>query len=113
MGLWRGWGEGAQAAIQRLRRAPHRTLSNKHFRIEGRKTFYKSIEQMQKDPDAFLVSYNTSRPHQSRGLKLAPNPDLSQEKREEKMPPNPKQAALSSRPQGRECQANTIFVQIY
>jgi len=94
MGLWRRWGRGAQAAIQRLWRAPHRTLLNKHFRIEGRKTFYKSIEQMQKDLDAYLVSYNTSRPHQGRGmkgrtpiqafrdgLKLMQKPDLSQERK--------------------------------
>lgn len=97
--MWSGWGErGAQAAIQRLCRAPHRTLFNKHFRIEGRKTFYKLIEQMQKGLDAYFVSYNTSRPHQCRSmkgrtpiqafrgsLKLMPKPDLSQEKKEEKM----------------------------
>lgn len=98
--------------MQRLFRSPHRTLLNKHFRTEGRKTFYKSIEQMQKELNAYLVSYNTRRPHQGRGmkgrtpiqaftdgLKLMPKPDLSQQKKEEKMNPKrqPDQIALRQR----------------
>ena len=47
----------------------HRTLLDEHFRIEGRKTFYESIQQMQKDLDGYLVKYNTKRPHQGRGMK--------------------------------------------
>ena len=35
----------------------------------GRKKFYDGIETMQKDLDAYLVSYNTARPHQGRGMK--------------------------------------------
>ena len=35
----------------------------------GRKKFYDGIEAMQKDLDAYLVSYNTERPHQGRGMK--------------------------------------------
>ena len=47
----------------------HRTLLDEHFRIEGRKTWYESIERMQKDLHAFLVTDNTKRPHQGRGMK--------------------------------------------
>ena len=41
----------------------HRTLLDEHFRIMGRKTFYESIEAMQKDLDTYLVRYNTERPY--------------------------------------------------
>jgi transposase InsO family protein len=72
----------------------HRTLLDEHFRIEGRKTFYESVAQMQKDLDAFLVTYNTRRPHQGRGMKgrtpekvfkAGLKPGLQRDKREEKM----------------------------
>lgn len=46
----------------------HRTLLDEHFRVAGRKTFYESIDEMQKDLDAFIVVYNTRRPHQGRGM---------------------------------------------
>ena len=104
--------EGIEHRTTRVRRPQsngfverlHRTLLDEHFRIEGRKTFYESIDQMQKDLDAFLIIYNTKRPHQGRGmkgrtpikaftdgLKLVPKPDLKHQKKEEKM--NPKQVA--------------------
>jgi transposase InsO family protein len=47
----------------------HRTLLDEHFRIMGRTKWYESLEEMQKDLDAFLVKYNTKRPHQGRGMK--------------------------------------------
>ena len=34
----------------------------------GRKKFYESVEQMQGDLDAYLVTYNRKRPHQGRGM---------------------------------------------
>lgn len=43
---------------------------------------------MHKDLDASVVSYNTKSPHQGRGLKLALESDLSQEKKVAKMSPN-------------------------
>ncbi|TYO99685.1 winged helix-turn helix protein [Geothermobacter ehrlichii] len=46
----------------------HRTLLDEHFRIEGRKTWYESVEQMQKDLDAYLHHYNHERPHQGRDM---------------------------------------------
>ena len=46
----------------------HRTLLDEHFRVMGRKTFYDSIEAMQTDLDAYLVGYNTERPHQGRSM---------------------------------------------
>jgi transposase InsO family protein len=46
----------------------HRTLLDEHFRVMGRTKFYDSVEEMQKDLDAYLVIYNTKRPHQGRGM---------------------------------------------
>jgi transposase InsO family protein len=46
-----------------------RTLLDEHFRIMGRKKFYETIEEMQKDLDDYLVRYNTKRPHQGRNMK--------------------------------------------
>lgn len=47
----------------------HRTLLDEHFRVMGRKKFYEAVAEMQTDLDAFLVHYNTKRPHQGRGMK--------------------------------------------
>ena len=46
----------------------HRTILDEHFRIVGRKTWYESVDQMQKDLDAYLVHYNQKRPHQGRNM---------------------------------------------
>ncbi|HKI51859.1 MAG TPA: integrase core domain-containing protein, partial [Geothermobacteraceae bacterium] len=46
----------------------HRTLLDEHFRIEGRKTWYESVEQMQKDLDTYLNHYNHERTHQGRNM---------------------------------------------
>jgi len=46
----------------------HRTLLDEHFRIMGRKKWYESLGEMQKDLDEFLTIYNTKRPHQGRGM---------------------------------------------
>ena len=46
----------------------HRTLLDEHFRIEGRKTWYESVEQMQQDLDKYLKYYNRERAHQGRGM---------------------------------------------
>jgi transposase InsO family protein len=46
----------------------HRTLLDEHFRVEGRKTWFETIEEMQTVIDAYLVGYNTRRPHQGRGM---------------------------------------------
>lgn len=47
----------------------HRTLLDEHFRVEGRKTWFETIEEMQVVLDDYLVGYNQRRPHQGRGLK--------------------------------------------
>ena len=47
----------------------HRTLLDEHFRIMGRKKFYESIDEMQKDLDLYLKQYNENRPHQGRNMK--------------------------------------------
>jgi transposase InsO family protein len=46
----------------------HRTLLDEHFRIEGRKTWYESVEQMQADLEKYLQHYNYKRPHQGRNM---------------------------------------------
>ena len=45
----------------------HRTLLDEHFRVQGRKTWFETIEEMQAVLDAYLLGYNTKRPHQGRG----------------------------------------------
>ena len=47
----------------------HRTLLDEHFRVEGRRTWFETIEEMQVALDGYLKSYNESRPHQGRGMK--------------------------------------------
>jgi len=46
----------------------HRTLLDEHLRIQGRKTYYEDLPQMQADLDAFLIIYNQSRAHQGRNM---------------------------------------------
>ena len=46
----------------------HRTLLDEHFRVEGRRTWFETIAEMQTVLDAYLVEYNTKRPHQGRGM---------------------------------------------
>ena len=36
--------------------------------VEGRRTLFKTIEEMQVSLDEYLVAYNTRRPHQGRGM---------------------------------------------
>ena len=47
----------------------HRTLLDEHFRIMGRKKWYESIDEMQKDLNTYLSTYNNKRPHQGRNMK--------------------------------------------
>lgn len=42
----------------------NRTVLDEFFRIIFRTTFYESVETLQADFDAWLVTYNTERPHQ-------------------------------------------------
>ena len=46
----------------------HRTLLDEHFRVEGRRTWFESVEEMQVVLDEYLVHYNTKRPHQGRNM---------------------------------------------
>ena len=46
----------------------HRTLLEERLRIKGRTTWYESVEEMQKDLDGYLETYNTRRPHHGRGM---------------------------------------------
>lgn len=42
----------------------HRTVLDEFFRLTFRTKFYESVEALQADLDAWLVEYNTQRPHQ-------------------------------------------------
>ncbi|MCV3768670.1 IS481 family transposase [Rhizobium sp. TRM95796] len=46
----------------------HRTVLDEHFRVEGRRTWFETIEEMQAALDEWLVIYNTRRPHQGRNM---------------------------------------------
>lgn len=46
----------------------HKTILDEHFRIAGRTKWYDSVDEMQKDLDQFLITYNTRRPHQGRNM---------------------------------------------
>jgi transposase InsO family protein len=46
----------------------HRTLLDEHFRVEGRRTWFETVEEMQTVLDDYLVGYNQRRPHQGRGM---------------------------------------------
>ena len=41
----------------------HRTLFDDHFRVEGRRTWFKTTDEMQAVLDKYLVTYNRKRPH--------------------------------------------------
>ncbi len=44
----------------------HKTMLDEFYRIAFRKTIFTSIEQLQRDLDAWIDEYNTQRPHQGR-----------------------------------------------
>ena len=75
----------------------HRTLLDEHFRVEGRRTWFETIDEMQAVLDAYLVCYNTTRPHQGRGMNgRTPATAFSQglpkppsDKKEKSPPPKP------------------------
>ncbi|MBI3581385.1 MAG: IS481 family transposase [Nitrospinae bacterium] len=46
----------------------HRTILDEHFRVMGRKKWYESLDEMQADLEAYLLHYNTERPHQGRNM---------------------------------------------
>lgn len=46
----------------------HRTLLDEHFRVEGRRTWFETIDEMQAVLDAYLIGYNQRRPHQGRNM---------------------------------------------
>jgi transposase InsO family protein len=46
----------------------HPTVLDEHFRVEGRRTWFETIDEMQAVLDEWLVVYNTKRPHQGRNM---------------------------------------------
>ena len=46
----------------------HRTLLDEFLRVEGRKTWWESVEEMQGDLEIWLETYNEKRPHQGRNM---------------------------------------------
>ena len=47
----------------------HRTLFEEHLCIQGRKKFYKTLQEMQKNLENYLVHYNIRGPHQGLNMK--------------------------------------------
>ena len=43
----------------------HRTLLDERFRVEGRRTWFETLEEMQSVLEHYLVEYDTKRPHRS------------------------------------------------
>ena len=82
----------------------HRTLLDEHFRVMGRKKFYESIDEMQKDLDAYLVTYNTERPHSALGGRT-PAEAYGARQPVDMMD---KATALSTSPQAQQQQENLI-----
>lgn len=52
-------GRKSNGVVERM----HRSLLDQHFRVEGRRTWFETIEEMQTVLDAYVVGYNTRRPH--------------------------------------------------
>jgi transposase InsO family protein len=46
----------------------HRTALYEHSRVEGRRTWLETIDEMQKALDQWLATYNTRCPHQARNM---------------------------------------------
>ena len=46
----------------------HRTLLDEHFRVEGRRTWFETIDEMLGALDTLLLTYYRKRPHQGRGV---------------------------------------------
>jgi transposase InsO family protein len=44
----------------------HKTVLNEFYRVSFRKKFYRTLDELQSDLDAYLESYNAERPHQGR-----------------------------------------------
>ena len=46
----------------------HRNLLDGHFRVAGSSKWYDSVDEMQKDLEAYLKQYSQERPHQGRNM---------------------------------------------
>jgi transposase InsO family protein len=46
----------------------HRTLLDEHLRVQGRTVWRETVAEMQTALDAWLLRYNSERPHQGRGM---------------------------------------------
>lgn len=49
-------------------RVAQELVLDEHFRIQGRTKWSESLEEMQKDLDSYLATYNHKRPHQGRNM---------------------------------------------
>jgi len=85
----------------------HRTVLDEHFRVEGRRTWFETIDEMQRVLDDWLVSYNTKRPHQGRNMNgrtplqafidgLPPRSQTSQKSKGEPLTKPSKQASMQT-----------------
>ncbi|MBG3878686.1 IS481 family transposase [Desulfovibrio oxamicus] len=90
--------EGIEYRTTRVRRRQsngfverlHRKLLDEHFRIQGRRNCYESLDEMQTDLDVYLHRYNHERAHQGRNTNGR----------------TPYQAFLDGRPEGQPEEGN-------
>ena len=71
----------------------HRTLLDEHFRSQGRQKLYETVEEMQKDLDAYLNLYNLERTHQGRNMNSRTPYQVFIEEMPKKEKPKAKKAA--------------------
>lgn len=69
----------------------HRPLLEEHLRIKGRTTWYETVEEMQKDLDVYLETYNQRRPPTAAAAWKGGRPTrCSRPGSPESEPPNPR-----------------------
>ncbi len=90
----------------------HRTLLDEHFRVEGRRTWFDTIEEMQTVLDQYRVVYNSRRPHQGRGMNGRTPLKAFREgiPNQPKETPNPKQPP-ENHARADDCQGIAVSVQ--
>lgn len=65
----------------------HRTRLEDHFRLDGRKTWFATVEEMQAVHDEYLIGYNKRRRHQGGGIKGRTPAQAFFERRPDTAPP--------------------------
>jgi hypothetical protein len=111
---------GQTTAVQRYRRAPTSNVARRALRVEGRRTWFETIEEMQLVLDAYMETYNQRRPHQGRGMNgrtpatafIEGLPKPQQQKEERSANNRATNKPPDARPLTRHCQGIALSVHI-